>query len=340
MSAVSRVDAFQQRHPVIGFPLAVVYKFLDDQGVYLAALITYYGFLSLFPLLLLLASVLGFVLSDDPGLRDRILDSTLSQFPVISEQLRRPHGLEGSGPAAVIGAVVVIYGALGVAQALQHAANVAWAIPRHRRPNPLTSRARSLLLVATAGLAVLATTTLSVVAGGPGARDGGITSPRTIAVAVGALIVYSLIFAAVFRIAIAARVRLITVLPGAVFAAVVWQLLQAFGIAYVDGVIKDADLTYGVFAIVLGLLAWIFLGAVGVVVGIEIDVVRMKQLYPRALMTPFTDNVQLTSADRRSYRDAVLAQRHKGFEHVVVTFDAEPGVANAADSNEHDPSAQ
>ena len=337
---MSRVDAFQQRHPVIGFPLAVVYKFVDDQGVYLAALLTYYGFLSLFPLLLLLASVLGFVLSDDPGLRNRILDSTLSQFPIISEQLRRPQGLEGSGPAAAIGAVVVIYGALGVAQALQHAANVAWAIPRHRRPNPLISRARSMLLVATAGLAVFATTTLSVVAGGPGARDGGITNLRTIAVAVGALVVYSLIFAAVFRIATAAPVRLLTVLPGAVFAAVVWQLLQVFGIAYIDGVVKDADLTYGVFAIVLGLLAWIFFGAVGVVVGLEIDVVRMKQLYPRALLTPFTDNVQLTSADRRSYRDAVLAQRHKGFEQVVVTFDAAPGSDDAADSSEHHASGE
>src|SRR5688500_14464013 len=113
MSAVSRVDAFQQRHPVIGFPLAVAYKFFEDQGVYLAALITYYGFLSLFPLLLLLASVLGFVLNDDPGLRDRILDSTLSQFPLITDQLRRPQGLQGSGAAAVVGGVVVIYGALG-----------------------------------------------------------------------------------------------------------------------------------------------------------------------------------------------------------------------------------
>jgi membrane protein len=90
MTAVSRVDAFQRRHRVVGFPLGVVYKFFDDQGVYLAALITYYGFLSLFPLLLLLASVLGFVLDGDPDLRARILDSTLSQFPIIGEQLRDP----------------------------------------------------------------------------------------------------------------------------------------------------------------------------------------------------------------------------------------------------------
>ena len=94
-----------------------------------------------------------------------------------------------------------------------------------------------------------------------------------------------------------------------------------FGTAYVDGVVRDAGLAYGVFAIVLGLLAWIFLAALGVIVGVEIDVVRTKRLYPRALLTPFTDNVELTSADRRSYTDAAVAQRHKGFEQVVVGFD-------------------
>ena len=88
-----------------------------------------------------------------------------------------------------------------------------------------------------------------------------------------------------------------------------------------DGVVRDAGLAYGVFAIVLGLLAWIFLAALGVVVGVEINVVRAKRLYPRALLTPFTDDVDLTSADRRSYTDAAVAQRYKGFEQVVVSFD-------------------
>ena len=306
---------------MIGFPLAVAYKLFDDQGVYLAALITYYGFLSLFPLLLLLASVLGFVLDEDPELQNRILDSTLSQFPIIGEQLRDPQGLQGNGAAAVIGAIVAIYGALGVAQALQNAMNVAWAVPRHRRPNPVAARGRSMLLVATAGLAVLATTTLSALAGALGAGDSAMSSPTSLAVTAGAVVVDATIFAAVFRIATAAPISLGAVLPGAFFASIVWQLLQLFGTAYVDGVVRDAGLAYGVFAIVLGLLAWIFLAALGVIVGIEIDVVRTKRLYPRALLTPFTDNVELTSADRRSYTDAAVAQRHKGFEQVVVSFD-------------------
>ena len=95
MGLTRRLDDYQQRHRWLGFPLAVAYKFFDDQGVYLAALITYYGFLSLFPLLLLLASILGFVLRGNEDLRQQILDSTLSQFPVISEQLRDPQASAG-----------------------------------------------------------------------------------------------------------------------------------------------------------------------------------------------------------------------------------------------------
>ena len=201
MRASQRIDGFQQRHPAFGFPLAVLYKFIDDQGMYLAALITYYGFLSLFPLLLLLASVLGFVLRDNDDLRQQILDSAIGQFPVIGDQLSDPQGLQGNTTAIVIGAVTAIYGALGVAQALQNAMNVAWAVPRHRRPNPIKARLRSLLLLTTAGIAVLATTTLSIVAGNVG--TGGLTSPMAIVATIGAVALNTVIFGAVFRIATA-----------------------------------------------------------------------------------------------------------------------------------------
>jgi membrane protein len=317
--ASQRIDRFQQRHRVLGFPLAVLYKFVDDQGMYLAALITYYGFLSLFPLLLLLASVLGFVLRDNPELRAEILDSTISQFPVIGDQLRDPQGLQGNTTAIVIGAVTAIYGALGVAQALQHAMNVAWAVPRHRRPNPIKARLRSLLLLTTAGVAVLATTTLSIIAGTVG--TGGLASLPSILATIGAVAVNTVIFGAVFRIATARAVSFSHNAPGAVLAALVWQAMQIFGTAYVGGVVKGASVAYGVFALVLGLLAWTFILAIGVVVSVEVNVVRSKHLYPRSLLTIFSDDVDLTAADQTAYRDAATAQRHKGFEEVTVSFE-------------------
>jgi membrane protein len=329
VSVTERLDSFQRRHPVLGFPLGVLYKFVEDQGPYLAALITYYGFLSLFPLLLLLTSILGFVLQGRPDLQREILDSTLRQFPIIGEQLEQPQGLQGSVGAIVVGALVALYGALGVAQAVQNAMYVTWSVPRNRRPNPVRARLRSLRLIAIAGLAVSATTILSGLgssAGAFGADVGG----RSTAAALGASVVVNLaVFVSTFRIFRPAGARGRDVIPGAIVAAVFWQLLQFFGTVYVGNVVKDSDDTYGVFALVLGLLAWIFLAAVGIVLGSEINVVRARRLYPRALLTPFTDNVNLTEADQRAYADAVSSQLFKGFQSVIVQYEDDGQHASA-----------
>jgi hypothetical protein len=111
-----------------------------------------------------------------------------------------------------------------------------------------------------------------------------------------------------------------SLLPGAITAAVVWQALQLGGTAYVSRVVANNDDTYGAFALVLGLIAWIFLASLAIVLSAEIDVVRFKRLYPRSLLTPFTDDVELTGADRRTYTDIATAQRYKEFETVTVSF--------------------
>src|SRR3954467_1021224 len=104
MRVVQAFDGFQRRHRWAGFPLAVGYKYADDQGGFLAALITYYGFLSLFPGLLLLVTILGYALSGDAGLQQRVLDSALANFPVVGSQLQaNVSSVEGNATAAVIG---------------------------------------------------------------------------------------------------------------------------------------------------------------------------------------------------------------------------------------------
>ncbi len=320
MSVVERADDFQRRHPRASFPLAVLYKFFDDQGSYLAALITYYGFLSLFPLLLLLSSVLGFVLRSDPSLQHRIVTSALAQFPVIGPELASPGHLGGSGTGLAVGIVGTLYGGLGVAQAGQNAMNVAWAVPRNERPNPIKARGRSLLLLGTVGLGVAATTVVSGLGSSASAFGAQFGLGVKIALTVLSVAVNVGLFLLAFRIATAADVAVRTLLPGAMGAAVVWQLLQSFGTAYVGHVVKNASATNGVFALVLGLIAWIYLGAVLTVFATEVNVVRAKHLYPRALLTPFTDNVTLTPGDERSYRDAAKAQRSKGFQEIAVRF--------------------
>ena len=159
---IGPVDRFQRRHPVLGVPIAVIYKYVDDQATYLAVIVTYYALFAIFPLLLLATSILGFLLQGDPELQQRVLDSALSQFPVLGDQFRRPEGLTGSTTAVIVGALAATYGAMGLGTAVQNATSIAWSVPRNSRLNPILLRVRGLLIVAFGGLAVLALTTLSV----------------------------------------------------------------------------------------------------------------------------------------------------------------------------------
>jgi membrane protein len=334
VNMVERLDRFQRQHPRASFPLAVLYKYLDDAGGYLAALITYYAFVSLFPLLLLFSTVLGLVLAGHPDLQQRVLASALSQFPVVGDQLGQPKQMSGGAVGLTVGILGALYGGLGVGQALQNAMNTTWAVPRNERPDPLKSRARSLLLLVTAGFAVLATTVLSAF-GSSGAGSFGVAAKILLLVA--AFVVNVTVFVFAFRVATGRHLSVRQVAPGAVAAAVLWQLLQTFGVAYVGHVIKGASATNGVFALVLGLLAFLYATATAIVICAEVNVVRVDKLYPRSLLTPFTDNVQLTQGDRRSYGDQAKAQRYKGFQEVDVTFhphgDDEGGSQDRTDPN-------
>lgn len=318
MDLSTRLDRFQRRHHWAAFPLAVSYKYLDDYGGYLAALISYYAFVSLFPLLLLLSTGLGFFLANDPQLQRDVLDSALSQFPVVGQQLTDPRHIGGGTIGLAIGIFGSLYGGLGAAQALQYAMNTVWSIPRNERPNPFEARGRSLLMVATGGVGLLATTALSALAG-VGAGSFGI--PLRVGVLALSMALNATAFVLMFRIATARDLSIHDVARGAIAAAVVWQLLQSFGVVYVSHVVANASATNGVFAIVLGLIAFLYATAVAVIVCAEVNVVHVERLHPRALLTPFTDNVSLTRGDRRAYAGQAEAQRMKGFQDVDVTFD-------------------
>ncbi|WP_245916804.1 YihY/virulence factor BrkB family protein [Nocardioides gansuensis] len=318
MGAIDAVDRLQRRHRVLGFPIAVVYKYFDDHGNYLAATMTYYAFIAIFPLMLLGASILGLVLQGRPHWQETILNSALSQFPIIGDQLGRPEGLQGSVAGVALGFLAALYGSLGLAQALQHTQHVAWSVPRNSRPNPFYARLKSLLLLVVAGAALLSVTIVSTVASTT-AEFLDITLrwllPLLTVLVIGAMLSVLLRFAATgqhsFRRAA----------PGGFALAVMWQLLQLVGAVYVEHVLVDTSSMTQTFGLVLGLIGFLFLGSVMAVFALEINVVLARRLYPRALLTPFTDSVELTAADRRAYASYARMQRHKGFEHVVVTWE-------------------
>ena len=317
---VDRADDYQRRHRVVGVPLAVVYKFFDDQGNYLAAIITYYAFVAIFPLLLIASSVLGFVLQGNEELERDILSSALSQFPIVGTQLGRPEGLQGSASAVVVGSLAALYGVVGLGQAAQNVVNAAWAVPRNSRLNPVVSRVRSFLLLVLAGFAVLAVALLSSVASHVEVFGTDVDLSVRLVFRAAAVALSALVLALMMSHATAEHHPLRVVLPGAVAIALMWQLLQDVGGIYVARVLSRASDMNGVFALVLGLVALLYVAAVMAVLGVEINAVLAKRLYPRALLTPFTDDVELTEADRRVYTDAAKSTRHKGFEHVSVTF--------------------
>ena len=319
-NVVDAADRAQRRWSVVGYPLAVIYKYFDDQGNYLAAIITYYAFIAIFPLLLLGSSILGFFLQDNPELQKDLIDSALAQFPIIGDQLGRPEGLTGSTTAIVVGGLVALYGALGLGQALQNALNVAWSVPRNSRPNPVLLRLKSLFLLLTAGVAVLAISVLSTLAANTEVLGESVSSYRW-PITLVTIIINTTVLTLLFRVGSARSHRVVVgSIPGAVTASILWIGLQKIGTLYVTNVLTETSQMNQTFGLVLGLIGILWLTAVIGVLGIEVNVVLERHLWPRALLTPFTDRVDLTEADKRAYAGYARAQRHKGFQTVDVWF--------------------
>jgi len=307
------LDGFQQRHPRLSFPAAVVKKFGDDQAGQLAALIAYYAFVSLFPLLLVFVTVLGFVLQGNPSAQEHVLNSTLSQFPIIGTQLKdNVHSLTGSAGALAIGLAGSLLGALGITGAAQNAFNQVWHVPRKERPNFLSWRLRGLGTIVGLGvLSILSTT----VAGAVTAQIPHGTLATTGAVVL-ALATNLLLFFAAFRLLTVDAVRTRDLLPGVLVAAVLWQALQYLGGYYVAHVVRHAQETSALFAFVLGLLAWLYIGGQLLVLAAEINVVRARRLWPRSFFTP-----PLLDADRRALVSSAEMEERVEQESVEVTFD-------------------
>jgi len=322
VGVVSAVDGFQRRHPVLGFPLAVVYKYFDDQGPYLASALAYYAFVAIFPLMLLGSSILGLFLRNEPDWQQQILDSALAQFPIIGDELGRPEGLQGSVSGVAIGALTALYGAQGLGQALQNTQLTAWSVPRNSRPNPFYMRLKTLLLLVTAGLSLLAVTVLSTISSRTDLFTEVVSGTVKVLLPLLTVLVVGAFLTLLFRFSATGQHSFWRAAPGGFALAVMWQGLQIVGAVYVERVLVGTSSMTKTFGLVLGLIGFLWIGAVMAVLATEINVVLARRLWPRALLTPFTDNVELTDADRRAYASYARMQRHKGFEKVQVTWEA------------------
>lgn len=324
--AVRGADRFHQRRRWLAFPYAVVKKFGDDEAGNLAALVAYYGFFSVFPLMLVFVTILGMVLRGNTGLQDSIVQSALAKFPVIGTQISNNiHSLTGSGLALGVGIALSLWAGLGVVKVMQTAMNTVWNVPYRYRPNFLRSTIRALIMLAVLGVITVA----SAAAGSAGAASH--TWWWMVIGILVSLVLNFVLFMLAFRILTTENVSWGDVRTGAIIGAVAWTVLQALGGYYVAHQLRGASDTYGTFATVIGLLAWIYLGAQVTLYAAEVNVVKKRRLWPRGIVQP-----PLTEADEQALSDYAKQQERRPEERVDVTIEAEPKTERATDARTTD----
>lgn len=313
------LDDWQQRHPAVGLPVAVVKKFGDDQAGNYVALLTYYAFVSTFPLLLVLVTLSEMVLGSHPALRERLLQTALAEFPVVGQTLqdsvRTP---SGSGLALAVGLVAAFWGGSGLAGTVQTVLNSLWLVPKRHWPGFPWNYLRSIALLLLLGLGVLLTALMAAFAAAGHVLGLSGTGVHLLTVAL-TTVIYCGLFLLGFRLALSPEVRTGDLVLGAVLSGIAWQALLTVSGTLAGHLYHSREVT-GVFASVLGLLAWFGLQATITVYVVELDIVRARHLWPRALAQP-----PLTPADRDYLRASAEAEARRPEQHVDVRFDGGSG---------------
>lgn len=306
-----RVDGWQQHSRVAGPVVGVIRKFGDDRGPSLSALLAYYGFLSLFPLLLVLTTILGFI--GNAHFEQGVLGTTLHQFPVVGQQIGRnvSHPLKGSGVALLFGLLGLVYGALGVTQVAQRAMADVWNVPNVVRPGFLPRLGRSLIFLVVLVIGLGATAAASGLATASG--TGG--AARVVS-AVGAMVLDVGICGIVFRVLTPKQIPWKQLWPGAVAGGIGYSLVLTAGTGLVQHQLRHAQALYGQFGFVLGLIGWLYLVSQITVYAAEINVVRARRLWPRSILQP-----PLTKADERVLGAIARQEERRPEQNVDVDFD-------------------
>ncbi len=315
-------DQYQRQRPWAGFPLGVVKKFVEDRAGYLASLVAYFGFFSLFPLMLAFTSILGFVITD-PDKQREFADAAADQIPVVGDTIRNTAGrLEGSVIAIVIGLGVALWSGLRIVDAMQNALNDVWDLPRIARPKLLKRRVKGVLMLGLIGGGLMG----SIAASNVASLVDVIPGAGKLAIWAGSALVSILLYLFAFQLLTDVKLPWRDLWPGAIFGGVSWWALQTFGSVYIISQQQSAGETYGQFAAIIALLAFLFLAAQLSILGAEISVVKARRLWPRS----FTKG-DFTAADLAAFEYlAASTQQDENYEIVVrartpSVIDGQPG---------------
>ena len=318
---IRRVDRWQQRNVVTAFLFAVIKKYGDDNGSQLAASLAYTAFVSLFPLLLVLTTVLGFVAAGNQALRHQVVSAVAGQFPVISNQLtHNVHQLRRSSLIGLIaGLLFALWGSSRLAQSGMFAMAQVWSLPGPKRPGYWQRLGRAGLFLLVLGAGVIVTSFLTSF-GTFGSSSLGLTilaDALATAANVG-------MYVSGFRVLTPKTIGVRKLIPGAVVAGFGWTILQAAGTQLVKHYLHSASV-YGIFAIVLSLVAWIYLVVEITLYAAEVNVVLDLRLWPRSIVQP-----PLTPADRRALSLLPLSEQRRDDQRVAVSYAEESDNGKAA----------
>lgn len=306
---LERVDAAQRCRTWLAFPIAVFRKMADDQARSLAGLIAYYGLLAIFPLLLVFSAVLGFVLAGDASLKAHVIADAERSFPALSGYINT--AISGSGLGVGVGAALALWSGLRLTVATERAMDSVWDIPLSGRPTVIHSQLRGLALLVFLGSTFLVSTALASLEGGHGALSVG----ADVLGGAGSLALNLALYFFAFKVLTNLELSARALLPGAAVGAIGWTILQSLGVLYVRHEIAHASHLYGSLAAVIGLLAWIHLGALLTLFSAEVNSVLAGRLWPRSL-----GRMPQTDADRRALdRQARRLTRGSG-ESIRVQF--------------------
>jgi YihY family inner membrane protein len=277
------LDRLLQRFRPTSVGVAVIKRYGDDHGGRESALITFYGTLSVFPLLLLLTTLASKILGANSSATQRIINSALEQFPVIGTRLKdNIHSLaQGSWPAFLGSCLFLLWGALGITSSLQMASLKMWRRPRFEEPNLLVRSWRGLrLLGVLAASVILASVVAGISASGYLRQFSEVLNVG--ALVVGALINLSAYFLAL-RILAPREVGNRSLLPGTLMGGIGWTALQQTGGYLLSHQLHRTSEIYGFFAIVIGLIFWLNIGAQLFLYSTELNVVLSEHAWPRGL---------------------------------------------------------
>jgi YihY family inner membrane protein len=310
--AARRVDSAQQRFRPAAMLFGVMKKFGDDNAGTLVNNLAYCAFICIFPLLLVFVTLLNILLVGHSGAQKDLLNTTLGQFPVIGTQLgHNIHGLQRSSVIGlIIGVLGLIWGSTGLAQAGLFSMSQVWNLAGPQRPNYVTRLVRSLIFLVVLGLGLIVSTALASF-GTFGRHNVGLGVVSEI-LAVG---VNGLVYFLVFRTLTPKVVETRSLIPGALVGGVAWTILQAVGGYLIGHDLRNDSVTYGIFGMVLGLIAWTYLGCEITIYAAELNCVLAKHLWPRGLVQP-----PLTEADQRSMALQATQNQRRPEQEISVEF--------------------